>query len=237
LVTLVGVVALFLLGIRYGPALVAFGVAAFVLVSLLASVYREVAARRRSQGEHPVKALAHLLRSGHRRYGGRIVHLGVVLIAIGIAGSSIYQDEVQVSLAQGEQAELGGYTVRYQQPFMENSPLYQRVGAEVDILRGESVVATLEPKKDFFWSSGQWVTEVAIHTTLKQDLYVILAGVEDDGQLASFQLLVNPLVIWLWIGGALLLLGGVMAWWPRPEPQYAESQAPAAAGEEAWANA
>ncbi|NLG51337.1 MAG: heme lyase CcmF/NrfE family subunit [Chloroflexi bacterium] len=218
------VVALLLLGIRYGPALVAFGVAAFVLVSLLASTYREVAVRQRSQRERPMQALARLWQKGYRRYGGRIVHLGVVLIAVGITGSSIYQDEVQVSLTQGEQVDLGGYSVRYRQPFIETSPLYQRVGAEVDILRGESVVTTLKPVKDFFWSADQWVTEVAIHTTLKQDLYVILAGMEDDGKLASFRLLVNPLVVWLWIGGALLLMGGVIAWWPRPGPQVPASE-------------
>jgi cytochrome c-type biogenesis protein CcmF len=65
----------------------------------------------------------------------------------------------------------------------------------------------------YHWNVEQWVTEVAIHSTLAQDLYVILAGLEQDG-LASFQVLVNPLVAWLWVGGALLLCGGIIAWWP-----------------------
>ena len=97
---------------------------------------------------------------------------------------------------------------------LENTPLYQRVGTQINVLRNNKQVATLEPKKDFYLASQQWVTEVAIRSTPRQDLYVILAGVENNGALASFRLLANPLVQWLWIGGALLLLGGVVAWWP-----------------------
>jgi cytochrome c-type biogenesis protein CcmF len=70
------------------------------------------------------------------------------------------------------------------------------------------------PEKNFHWNVEQWVTEVAIRTTLKEDLYVILAGFAEDGS-ATFQILINPLVVWLWIGGGLLLLGTAVAIWPQ----------------------
>jgi cytochrome c-type biogenesis protein CcmF len=95
----------------------------------------------------------------------------------------------------------------------EEMPGQQRFAAVVEAYRGDRLVAVLEPKKDYHWNVEQWVTEVAIHSNLKEDLYVILAGFEQDG-LASFRVLINPLVVWLWIGGATLLLGSTLAWWP-----------------------
>jgi cytochrome c-type biogenesis protein CcmF len=147
------------------------------------------------------------------RYGAHIVHLGIVLIAIGVTGSSIYQDEVQFALEPGEQVEASGYTLLYRDLISAELPDQQSYTAVVDVLRGNRQIATLHPEKDFHWNVEQWVTEVAIHSTLKEDLYLILAGFEPD-ELASFRLLISPLVIWLWIGGAALLLGGTLAWWP-----------------------
>jgi cytochrome c-type biogenesis protein CcmF len=139
--------------------------------------------------------------------------LGIVLIAVGVTGSSVYQEEVQIALAPGERMDVLGYTLAYQEFEPETTPAYQRFTAAVQVLRGDRPVATLRPTKDFYGNIQQWVTEVAIHTTFKEDLYLILAGFEPDG-LASFRVLINPLVVWLWIGGAMLLIGGAIAWWP-----------------------
>jgi len=81
------------------------------------------------------------------------------------------------------------------------------------VYRGGRRIATLIPEKNFHWNVEQWVTEVAIRTSLKEDLYVILAGLAEDGS-ATFQILINPLVVWLWIGGGILLLGAAVAIWP-----------------------
>jgi cytochrome c-type biogenesis protein CcmF len=142
--------------------------------------------------------------------------LGIVLIAIGITGSSLYQEEVQVALAPGERVDVGAYTLVYDEFVSEELPDRQRFSAMVDIERGGRKLATLRPEKAFHWNVEQWVTEVAIRYTLKEDLYLILAGFESDG-LASFRILINPLVIWLWIGGAVLLGGGFIAWWPSKQ--------------------
>ena len=125
----------------------------------------------------------------------------------------MYQQEVQVALAPGESVEVEGYTLHYQEFVPQSLTGFQRFEAVVDVRRGDRSLDTLRPKKDFHWNVEQWVTEVSIRSTPKEDLYLILAGFEEDG-LSTFRVLINPLVLWIWIGGAMLLLGGVLAWWP-----------------------
>jgi cytochrome c-type biogenesis protein CcmF len=204
---------LFVVGIRRAVALVSFAICAFVGLSLLAMFYRGTLGGRQRTGEIIPLAFLRMFVTNRRRYGAHIVHLGIVLIAVGVTGSSIYQDEVQVALAPGERIDVRGYGLVYRDFVSEELPDRQRFTAVVDLQRGDRRIATLRPQKDFHWNVEQWVTEVAIHSTLKHDLYLILAGFEADG-LASFRVLINPLVIWLWIGGAGLLAGGVLAWWP-----------------------
>jgi len=204
---------LFVLGIRESSTLISSAVCAFVAVSILATFYQHTAARCRRSGEKPLRALATLVGRNRRRYGGFAVHLGIVLMAIGITGSSIYQYEVQMTLAPGERIDFQSYTLEYQDLIRRTTPSRQQTVAVLELYRGGRRIATLRPEKNFHWNVEQWVTEVAIHTTLKEDLYTILAGFERDG-LATLQVLVNPLVAWLWIGGAVLMGGGTMAWWP-----------------------
>ena len=206
-------ILLLLLGVREVVALLSFSISTFVVVSLLAIFYRDLVARLRNTKESPPRAVWKLVRRSHRRYGAHVVHLGIVLIAIGISGSSAYQDEVQISLAPGEQVAVHGYTLEYQEFVVEGLTAKQLFQVVLDVYRGPRKIATLTPEKSLYWNIEQWVTEVAIRSSLKEDLYVILAGFEEDG-LASLRVLVNPLVIWLWIGGAAMLVGGTMAWWP-----------------------
>jgi cytochrome c-type biogenesis protein CcmF len=220
-IALVTAIVLFVLGTREFVALLAFLVCAFVGSSLLAMFYRGTMDRRRRTGEVIPLALLRLLIRNRRRYGAHVVHLGIVLIAIGITGSSVYQNEVQVALAQGESVDVQGYTLDYQDFISKELPDQQQFTAIVDVRRGDRGLGTLRPKKEFHWTIEQWVTEVAIRTTLREDLYVILAGFEESG-LASFRVLVNPLVVWLWIGGAALLIGGAMAWWPMAAERTAD---------------
>jgi cytochrome c-type biogenesis protein CcmF len=207
------VVVLVLFGAREVLALLSFAICAFVVVSLLSIFYRDGTRVLRGKTEGRWQALARLFSRSHRRYGAHIVHLGVVLIAMGITGSSVYQSEVQVTLAPGETVDVEGYTLEYEHLDTEETAAQQRFAATVHVQRGGRKVATLVPEKGFHWNVEQWVTEVAIHTTPKEDLYLILAGFEEDG-LAAFRVLLNPLVVWLWIGGGLLLCGGLLAWWP-----------------------
>ncbi|MCJ7735681.1 MAG: heme lyase CcmF/NrfE family subunit, partial [Anaerolineae bacterium] len=213
LVALVAAISLVVLGIREPLVLLAGFIGAFVGISLLTTLCQGTLARRRGSGEGIPRAFLRSVSSNRRRYGAHIVHLGIVLMAVGVTGSTVYQDEVQVALAPGESTDVHGYTLEYQDLVSEELPGQESYTAFVDVHRGDRQLEMLRPKQDYYWNIEQWVTEVAIRSTLKEDLYVILAGFDESG-LATFRVLVNPLVVWLWVGGVALLLGGIMAWWP-----------------------
>ena len=207
-------VVIFVLGIREPFALLSFTVCAFVFSNILWEFLRGTIARRHSTGEGYLLALGRLMAKNRRRYGGYLVHLSMVIITIGIVGSSLYQTEYQVALAKGERATVKDYTLEYEGIVVETTPAKHRFATPLGVYRAGRRIATLVPEKNYHWNVEQWVTEVAIRTSLKEDLYVILAGLSGDG-LATFQILINPLVVWLWIGGGLLLLGTAVTMWPE----------------------
>ena len=209
----VTVVVLLVSGIYEVFALISFAVSAFVAVSLLMVFYQGTVDRRRRTEEQIPLALWRLVTGNRRRYGAHIIHLGIVFMAVGVTGSSMYQEEVQIALSPGERMDVQGYTLEYQDLIPEELPGQQRFTAVVNVYRGDRQVATLMPKKDYHWNVEQWATEIDMRSTLKEDLYLILAGFEQDG-LASFRVLLTPLVLWLWIGAIALCLGGTMCWWP-----------------------
>jgi len=194
-------------------ALLSFATCAFVAASIVTTFFRQTAARRRGTGENLLRAFVSLVGRNRARYGAYVVHFGIVLMAIGVTGSSAYQTEAQVSLRRCEEVALLGYTLQYQDLVSQTTPTGIRNAAVMGLYRRGKRIATLRPEMNFHFDVEQWITEVAIRSTLKEDFYVILAGLESD-RLATFRVLVNPLVMWLWIGGGLLLAGGVMAWGP-----------------------
>lgn len=213
-IALVTAVVLFVLGIRQPMAVLAFFVCAFVATSLLMTFYQGAVNRKSRTDEMILVAFLNSLVANRRRYGAHIVHLGIVLMAVGVTGSSLFQEELQVALDLGQEIEVDGYTLHYQDFDARSLPDRERFVAVVDVYRGGRLLATLRPEKSFHWNVEQWVTEVAIRTTPQEDVYLILAGFEESG-LASLRVLINPLVLWLWIGGIALMVGGVLAWWPE----------------------
>ncbi len=212
----------FILGVRDLFPLVSVAVSAFVALSLSAVFIRDLVARHRSTEEKYLRALFNLASKAHRRYGAYVVHLGIILMAIGVTGSMAYKSEELVVLSPGESATIGGYTLHYEDYSVEelnpNPVTYQsriRLSTTLGVYRGDSKVSSLEPEKNYHWAMDRpWVTEVAIRSNLMEDLYVILASLEEDG-LASFEIVINPLVIWIWIGGGVLFVGTLIAAWPQ----------------------
>jgi len=223
-------VFLFILGVRAPLPLAALAVCAIGLGTIGLEFWRAVKARRRMTGELPWVSLGRLLRRQPRRYGGYLVHLGILLIAIGIVGSSFYQAETMASLAPGESLSLGPYTLEYVGLSSVPARTHQKVIATIRVYRNGRLVGALSPEKDFYPNRPEPTTEAAIRTTLLEDLYVILAYWEGTGQLASFKAVVNPLVVWIWIGGAVLVLGTLVAVWPTPRRVPAEQRYPRPVG-------
>jgi cytochrome c-type biogenesis protein CcmF len=211
-----------LLGVREALPLVFGAISAFVVFSLLSILTRDVRSRRRSTGESHPRATLTMLSRARRRYGAYVVHLGIVLITIGVTGSRTYRSEQLIALNPDESTTIEGYKLRYSdysvQTLYPEPETYQskvQFYTTLDVFAGDSQVATLTPQKNYHYAlENPWVTEVAIRSTLKEDLYVVLASLEEDG-LAAFQIVINPLVTWIWIGGGLLLLGTAVAAWPR----------------------
>ena len=206
-------VVIFIQGITEPFALLSFAVCAFVASSILWEFLRGTMARHRSTGEDYLLAFRRLITKNRRRYGGYLVHLSIVIITMGVIGSSLYKIEYQVALAEGETVTVKDYTLEHEGFWVETTPGKHRFATPLGVYRDNKRIATLVPEKNFHWNVEQWVTEVAIRTSLKEDLYVILSSMAEDGS-ATFQILINPLVVWLWIGGGLLLVGTTVAIWP-----------------------
>lgn len=213
-------------GIRSPVSLIAAFVCVFVAVSVFTVVVGDLAAAGRGKGASArISSIATQLRRSHRRYGAHLVHFAIVLIVIGVAGSTLHKTEELVSLNPGESASFEGYRLTYKgfgvDTISEVPETYEshiRYQAALSVTRDGSRVRMLRPEKNYYWMlDSPWVTEVAISSTVFEDLYVVLVSLDEDGR-ASFELVLNPLISWLWIGGALLLVGAVLAAWPTRRP-------------------
>jgi cytochrome c-type biogenesis protein CcmF len=172
-------------------------------------------ARRATVGESYGTALLNITAKNQRRYGGYIIHLGVVFIFLGITMSSVYRVEELHTVKPGESFDVGRYTLTYQGVHDLSDAHMARLIATVQVADRGQHIATLEPEKRFYKKPEQPATQVAFRSTLRDDLYVVLGAAEDDGT-ATFQAYINPLVAWLWIGGLVLVAGTGIAIVPIP---------------------
>ena len=120
--------------------------------------------------------------------------------------------EKQITVNKGDSFKVKNYTIRYDSLARYPTANKEVVAATLSVFNAGKRVALLTPEKNFHTGHDQPATEVAIHSTLKEDLYVILAGYE--GEIATFKVLVNPLVVWIWIGGGVMGLGTIVALFP-----------------------
>ena len=217
---LVGAVT-FALGVRNFYAIVGFSVSAFALATVWIEFWRGATVRRAMTGENFFAALSHLIGKNRRRYGGYIIHVGVVMIFIGIVASSIFKVEVQQSLQVGKSLEVAGYTLRYDGIEVEDDDHVAITRAKVAVLEDGEQIGIVLPEKRFYKKPQQPTTEVSIRSTLGADLYVVLGSYEPKSKLAVFQAYLNPMVSWMWIGGLVLTLGTAVCMWPAPAERLA----------------
>jgi cytochrome c-type biogenesis protein CcmF len=211
----VAVVAGALWRTRNPYALVSFGVCAFVTATIVFEFYKGVQARRRlAPGTSILQALWTLFTRNRRRYGGFVVHFGVVVTIIGITVSSNFAVEKEVRLARGEVVHVGDYDLRY-----DGSRAYQEVYREVvwtdfAVMRNGRHITTLAAGKSFHPNEQQPIAQVGIRSTPWEDLYVTLGGVEPDGSAATVKVMVNPMVMWIWLGGLIITFGALITMIP-----------------------
>jgi cytochrome c-type biogenesis protein CcmF len=194
---------------------VAYTFSAFVLAALVHEFARGTAARRALTGEPIPTAFGRLIGRNRRRYGGYVVHAAVVLLAIGIAGSSAYDSVSEGRLAKGESLAVGGYTLTYRSLGQREGPNATEVRAVLDVRRGGKDLGAVQAGKNAYSVEQQVSNEVGIRTDYLtgEDLFVIAEQVNDDGTV-FFRIFVKPLVNLIWLAGIVFLLGSVIALWP-----------------------
>jgi cytochrome c-type biogenesis protein CcmF len=161
-------------------------------------------------------AMYHLTRRNTRRYGGYIIHFGIVLIFIGFAGAAFNQEKEQ-EMGLGDQLKVGAYTLVGQKYTQDDNANYESEAAILDVYKNNKFLGTLFPEKRLFKSSGQGTTIVANRSTLQEDLYVIYEGKNPDTDRPIIKAFVNPLVAWIWIGAFVVIVGTGIALVPNAE--------------------
>jgi len=206
-------VGLIVAGLRQPVAVTAFALSAFVTATILLDFHRGAMVRR-GHGEPYPLALGRLVLRNRRRYGGYVVHLGVILLFAGMAGSA-FSSQQEAVLRPGQTVTINQYTLRYEGISQYPTQSAMVTAATLTVFNGREPIAVMNPQRNIHRGhEEQPMTEVAIRSTMMEDLYVILAGIGEDGT-ANFKVIVNPLMMWMWIGGVLMSLGTVVAFWPE----------------------
>jgi cytochrome c-type biogenesis protein CcmF len=208
-------------------SVVAFSLIFFVLGTIAAEFWRGMRARQAMLAESAPVALLRLTVKNKRRYGGYVIHLGVVMIFVAITGTSVFRQEKQVTVNQGERFEIGGYSLQYNGLEERDTPHISYLMANVGVFQDGRQVDTLKPEKRFYKKPEQPTTEVAIRSTLGSDLYLVLGSYDGETHMATILAYLNPLIGFLYWGGMTLALGTLIVIWPAPaaarEPAYAPS--------------
>ena len=232
------IVALFLRGVDHGMALLTFGLSSFVMTIIVVEFVKGTNARARIEGEGRLPALFHLVSRNRRRWGGYIVHVGVVMIFTAFAGAA-FDREVLQTMDPGETISIESpfgheYTLTYQGL---SSPRGQNMVAQAVALmtveKDGRPVGSLTAEKNLYLTWPTPVTEVGVRETFLEDLYLILENVPDLGgayqndpraQRATFEVQVNVLVSWIWNGGFIVILGSIVGLWPSRGPSRTASR-------------
>jgi cytochrome c-type biogenesis protein CcmF len=219
--------ALWLGGVRHTQVLLTFILGAFTLTTVVVEFQKGTRARAAIEGEGIARALGSLVRKNRRRYGGYIVHVGLVIMFMGFAGAA-YDVEQQVTLSPGESTVISSpfghdYRLTYQDMSWYTATNMTKLIASMRVERDERPVGVLTAEHRWYRQRQETATEVGIRRAWNEDLYLILAGIDDaEGvvrgtnprPVATFRVLVNPLVPWIWLGGLIMAIGTLTAMWP-----------------------
>ncbi len=209
-------------GVRDVYAWMTLFLCAFVAACVLQEFYKGARTRQQTAGENFMEALYNLTMRNTRRYGGYIIHLGMVLLFVGFAGLA-FKTEGKSLMREGDLLKVKDYMIRCQSLVAGDTPNYFYQRAQLSVTKNGRALGTMHPERRFYKASQQPISHVAIRTSLAEDLYVVLAGQDPESGKGIVEAYVNPLVAWVWIGGLVVFLGTLLALVPsRVEREMAE---------------
>ncbi len=221
--------ALYGVGIRVWASGLCFALCAMVTTTIVQEFVRGTQVRRDATGSDIFTALVGLVGRSKRRYGGYIVHVGIVLIFLGFAGEG-FKKEQQALLKPGEQVTIGSFTVRHDALRVTTDGQKQMVTGHVSVFEDGKSLGSMTPAKWYFNKREQEpTTEVAIRRSPTEDLYIVLAGFDASAQTGTYTVTVNPLVNWIWFGFAVMALGTGIALLPESAFAFAVAKIPGGA--------
>jgi cytochrome c-type biogenesis protein CcmF len=207
----------------YFYSLMAISLSVFVVATVGGEFWRGGRVIARQQHVSVAAGILQITRRNTRRYGGYLVHLGVVLVIIGFAGLPFNQDKEQ-EMGFGDKMQIAGYTLVCQSYTQDDKPNYESEWAVLDVYKNGKKLDTMFPERRFYKASEQTATIVANRSRLNEDLYIVYTGRNPDTGKPIIKAHVNPLVMWIWIGVHLLLIGTIIAMLPSTRPaKYAVS--------------
>src|SRR3954466_4069882 len=223
-ITLVGLLAA---GVRDLYATMALALAGFVAGTVVQEFYRGVRARRRMHGESIPVALARLVGRNRRRYGGYIVHVGILIYFVAFAGMA-FKREQEATLKPGDSVEMRspfGHTYRFTHLGVSQFEALNRIvsAATVEVSKDGKPAGIMTTEKrqhvdSFKRPTFEPSTEVGIRSNLQEDIYIVYAGSVEGTEQAVYRFNINPLVWWVWFGGLVLAFGGIVTMWPGGGP-------------------
>jgi cytochrome c-type biogenesis protein CcmF len=214
------------LGIPIWSSGLCFAFSGFVLGTIAQEFWRGARVRQQTSGTDMFTALVGLVGRNKRRYGGYLVHVGIVLMFLGFAGEGLKKHETLV-MKPGQVAHVGGYDIRHDRIRVTDDGRKQMVTAEITVLKDGGELTKMYPARWFFRKhEDQPTTEVAIRRTLAEDLYIVMPQFEAGQQSANIEITVTPLVNWLWLGFGVLALGTLIAVLPETAFAFAAARVP-----------
>ncbi len=209
------VAGLGLAGLPHPLTVLTFGVAVFAMGAILGEVVRAVRVSRATRGGPWRHVLPRAVIGNRRRFGGLLTHAGVVMAAVAVAASSSYAVSSERTLRVGDSLEVGGYTATLERVTRERSPRFMQVGAAMALSQGGRDLGEWTPQLRFYPTMSEALGRPSVRSGLTNDAYLTVTAVSDDAAQATVRLTVTPLMMWLWLAGAIMAAGAVLAGWPK----------------------
>ncbi len=207
-------------------ALLCFSLSAGVITAIVAEFLRGAAVVRTQTGKGLLASGILLTRRNTRRYGGYLIHFGVIVMFIGLAGAAFNQSK-EIEMGFGDSLQFGSLKLVCQSYSQDSNANYDTDYAILDVSSNGKPITRMTPERRFYTASQQTSTVVAIHSTLARDLYVVFLGRNPDTDRPIIKVFLNPLVNWIWIGIFIVLLGTAIALTPPLQPAAQQAQNPA----------